>query len=104
MSYFALETDNNDINTNNKQMSEVSKINPRFSGHTHDSDTKKRISLSQSARYEAIRKLVRKGMSQPLTEERVKEICAKAIDEFCKRNAFMVKPNNNNNRPININL
>jgi hypothetical protein len=45
------------------------------------------------------------GMTQPLTEERVREICANTIDDYCKRNAFIVKPNNNSNKkPIDINL
>ena len=104
MSYFTLDTDNNDINTNKRPMSEVSKINPRFSGRCHSDQAKKAISESQSKRYEMIRKLVRKGMTQPITEERVREICAKTIDDYCKRNAFIVKPNNNNKKPIDINL
>lgn len=106
MSYFTLDTDNNDINTNNRPMSEASdKINPRFSGHCHSDQAKKAISESQSKRYEMIRKLVRMGMTQPLTEERVREICANIIDDYCKRNAFIVKPNNNSNKkPIDINL
>ena len=103
MSYFTL--DNNEINTNNRPMSEASdKTNPRCSGHSHSDQTKKAISESQSKRYEMIRKLVRMGMTQPITEERVREICAKTIDDYCKRNAFIVKPNNNNKKPIDINL
>ena len=105
MSYFTLDTDNNEINTNNRPMSEASATtNPRFSGHCHSDQAKKAISESQSKRYEMIRKLVRMGMTQPLTEERVREICAKTIDDYCKRNAFIVKPNNNNKKPIDINL
>ena len=102
MSYFTVQLDNKEIKTNNRPMSEASAItNPRFSGHTHNSATKQRISETQSARYEAIRKLVKRGMAQPITEERVKEICAKTIDDYCKKH--LIKQNNNK-RQIDINL
>ena len=103
MSYFTLDTENKQINTNNKPMSEASdKTNPRFSGHCHSDRAKKAISESQTKRYEMIRKLVRKGMAQPLTEERVKEICSMTIDEYIKKNAFQIK--DNKPKPMNINL
>jgi hypothetical protein len=50
-----------------------------------------------------IRKLVKKGMQQPMTEERVKQICNEVIDEFCKKNLIEVKEKNNK-KPMNINL
>ena len=48
-----------------------------------------------------ISKLVRKGMSNPLTEQRVKEICNQVIDDYFKRNLLEVK---DNKKPTNINL
>jgi hypothetical protein len=50
-----------------------------------------------------IRKLVKKGMQQPMTEERVKQICGQVIDDYFKKNLIEVKQNNNN-KPMNINL
>ena len=74
--------------------------NPHF-GHIQTQESKDRISKSQSERYEMIRKLVRKGMAQPLDEARVKEICKEAIDDYLKENLIEVK---NNKKPTNINL
>lgn len=83
-------------------MSEEKKIiNPRFSGKTHSSEAKERIRQKQLARYEAMRKLIRKGMQKPMTEKRVKEICNEVIYDFCKQNLIEVK---NNKKPMNIML
>jgi len=89
MSYFTLVTDNKHIDK--REMNEENeKVNPRFSGHSHTDKARQKISETQSARYEAIRKLVRKGMTQPLTEERVKQICNETIAEYLKKNAIRI--------------
>ena len=100
MSYFPI--DNNQDNTENKQPmnEENKKVNPRFSGHSHTELAKQRISETQSARYEAIRKLVRKGMSQSLTEERVRQICDETIADYIRKNAIRI----GNKKQIDINL
>lgn len=98
MSYFILDTDNNN-HIDKISMSEE-KVNPRFSGHSHTELAKQRISETQSARYEAIRKLVRKGMSQPLTEERVRQICDETIADYIRKNAIRI----GNKKQIDINL
>ena len=102
MSYFTADLDNNQRESEKTPMSEEKKIiNPRFSGKTHSSEAKQRIREKQLARYEAMRKLIRKGMQKPMTEERVREICSSVIDNFCKQNLIEVK---NNKRPMNITL
>ena len=102
MSYFAVEI--NQSKLEKTPMSEQKKIiNPRFSGKTHSSEAKQRIKNTQLARYEAMRKLIRKGMQKPMTEERVREICSNVIDDFCKNKIIEVK-DKNNKRPTNINL
>ena len=102
MSYFTADLDNNQRESEKTPMSEEKKIiNPRFSGKTHSSEAKERIRAKQLARYEAMRKLIRKGMQKPMTEERVKEICNEVIDDFCKKNLIEVRENK---RPMNINL
>ena len=81
MSYFTADLENNQRESEKTPMSEEKKI--------------------IKARYEAMRKLIRKGMQKPMTEERVKEICNEVIDDFCKKNLIEVRENK---RPININL
>ena len=104
MSYFAADLENNKSELEKTPMSEQKKIiNPRFSGKTHSSEAKQRIKNTQLARYEAMRKLIRKGMQKPMTEERVREICSSVIDDFCKQNLIEVK-DKNNKKPTNINL
>ena len=94
--------ENNQRESEKTPMSEEKKIiNPRFSGKTHSSEAKERIRAKQLARYEAMRKLIRKGMQKPMTEERVKEICNEVIDDFCKKNLIEVRENK---RPMNITL
>ena len=99
MSYFPI-ADNNQINTENIPTMSEDKVNPRFSGHSHSEKSRQKISETQLARYEAMRKLVRKGMSQPLTEDRVKQICNETIADYIKKNAIRA----DNKNPININL
>ena len=102
MSYFTVQLDNK-RELENKQMSEDKKIiNPRFSGHSHSEQSKKAISATQQKRYEAMRKLIRKGMQKPIDEARVKQICIEAINDYFKENLIEVK--NNDKKPMNINL
>ena len=75
-------------------------LNPHW-GHVMTQESKDKISNTQKQRYEMISKLVRKGMSNPLTEQRVKEICNQVIDDYFKRNLLEVK---DNKKPTNINL
>lgn len=102
MSYFTVQLDNKrELET--KPMSEDKKIiNPRFSGHSHSEQSKRAISETQQKRYEAMRKLIRKGMQKPIDEARVKQICKEAIDDYFKENLIEVK--NNDKKPMNINL
>lgn len=101
MSYFTVQLDNK-RELEKKQMSEDKKIrNPRFSGHSHSEQSKRAISETQQKRYEAMRKLIRKGMQQPITEARVKEICKEVINDYLKENLIEVKENK---KPTNINL
>lgn len=74
------------------------KVNPRFGGHTHTSDSKRKISASQVTRYDTLRQLVEKGQ-RTLTEERVKDICNEVIAKFIANKA---KTGNNNNHNIPI--
>ena len=76
-------------------------LNPHF-GHIMTQESRDRISKSQSERYDMIRKLVKKGMQQPMTEDRVKQICKETIENYFKKNLLEVR--NNNKRPTNINL
>lgn len=98
MSYLPIDTDNQ--NHIDDMSEESTKINPRFSGHTHSQLTKDKIAMKQRAKYEALRKLAKKGM-ETLTEERVATICKEEIDKYFKKNLLKV---NENKRPININL
>ena len=102
MSYFTAELDNKrELET--IPMSEDKKIiNPRFSGHSHSEQSKRAISETQQKRYEAMRKLIRKGMQKPIDEARVRQICEEVIDDYFKENNLIeVK---NNKKPTNINL
>ena len=102
MSYFIVELDNKRESETRPMNEEIKKVNPRFSNHTHTEASKKAISETQQKRYEAMRKLIRKGMQQPMTEDRVKQICKETIENYFKKNLIEVK--DNNKRPTNINL
>ena len=102
MSYFTAELDNKrELET--IPMSEDKKIiNPRFSGHSHSEQSKRAISETQQKRYEAMRKLIRKGMQKPIDEARVRQICEEVIEDYFKKNLIEVK--DNKKKPTNINL
>lgn len=76
------------------------KLNPHF-GHIMTQESRDRISKRQLERYDILRKLVKKGMQQPMTEDRVKEICCEAIENYLKKNLIEIRTNK---RPTNINL
>lgn len=113
MSYFCIDTNKISEGKENKTMNETpsnvekkkrdhrNERNPHF-GHIMSQESRDKISTTQKNRYEMINKLVRRGMHQ-MTEERVKEICGQVIDDYFKRNLIEVKQNNNN-KPMNINL
>lgn len=113
MSYFCIDTNIISEDKENKAMSETpsnvekkkrdhrGELNPHF-GHIQTKESREKIANTQRNRYEMINKLVRRGMHQ-MTEERVKEICGKVIDDYFKKNLIEVKQNNNN-KPMNINL
>jgi len=103
MSYFTLDTNQNLINEDKRNipMSETPKKNINYARHTtpHTDATKKRISETQTKRNDMIREFVKRGMQKPITEEKVRVICQEVLDEYLDR---LTKPNNN--RPTNINL
>lgn len=114
MSYFCMDTknliseDNENISMNDtpsniekKKRDHRGELNPHF-GHIQTKQSRDKISKTQKQRYEMISKLVRKGMSNPLTEERVKQICSEAIEDYLKHNLIEIKEKNK--KPMNINL
>ena len=113
MSYFCIDTNIISEEKENKGMNETAnniekkkrdhrgELNPHW-GHVMTQESKDKISATQKNRYEMINKLVRRGMHQ-MTEQRVKEICCQVIDDYFKRNVIEVKQNNNK-KPMNINL
>lgn len=112
MSYFCIENiisedkenkamNETPSNVEKKKRDHRNERNPHF-GHIMSQESRDKISNTQKQRYEMISKLVRKGMAQPIDEERVKEICGQVIDDYFKRNIIEVKQNNK--KPMNINL
>jgi len=105
MSYFLIDTDHQEmINKETKDISMTEKQkNTNYARHVtpHSEESKKKISETQQARYEMMRKLIRRGQQKQMTEERVREICNETLTEYLKR---YVRPITKNNRPTNINL
>ena len=113
MSYFCIDDNNISEGKENMTIKETpnniekkkrdhrGELNPHW-GHVMTQESKDKISATQKNRYEMINKLVRRGMHQ-MTEQRVKEICGEVIDDYFKRNLIEVKQNNNK-KPMNINL
>ncbi len=116
MSYFCIDTTHQELineekgngtmeprqNTQEKKKRDHrNEKNPHF-GCVMTQESKDRISRSQSERYEMIRKLVRKGMAQPIDEERVRQICNEVCDNYFKR--IIMENQMNNNKPMDINL
>ena len=101
MSYFLIDT-NNVINEekNMQQMTHEKQIKKAPHAVPHTPEARKKIADTQRERYRMIEDLIKKAKQKPITEERVKEICHKVINEHLNRNT---KPMNNN-RPMNINL
>ena len=101
MSYFPIDT-NNVINEekNMQQMTHEKQIKKAPHAVPHTPAARKKIADTQRERYRMIEALIKKAKQKPMTEERVKEICHKVLNEHLNRNT---KPMNNN-RPMNINL
>ena len=101
MSYFPIDT-NNVINEekNMQQMTHEKQIKKAPHAVPHTPEARKKIPDTQRERYRMIEALIQKAKQKPMTEERVKEICHKVLNEHLNRNT---KPMNNN-RPMNINL
>lgn len=74
--------------------------NPHF-GHIMTKDVRKRISnsLKETNRFKEY--LIKRGMENPLTEERIMEIVRETCAEYLEKHAKSVE---NNNKKINITL
>ena len=101
MSYFSIDVDKM-INEekNMQQMTHEKPIKKAPHSVPHTQEARKKIADTQRERYRMIEALIKKAKQKPMTEERVKEICHKVLNEHLNRNT---KPMNNN-RPMNINL
>ena len=101
MSYFSIDVDKM-INEekNMQQMTHEKQIKKAPHAVPHTPEARKKIADTQRERYRMIEALIKKAKQKPMTEERVKEICHKVLNEHLNRNT---KPMNNN-RPMNINL
>lgn len=75
-------------------------LNPHFN-KPHSPLSKAAISATQRERYRMIGELVKKGMQNPLTEERIMEIVRKTCSDYLAKNSKLV---DNNEKKININL
>ena len=83
-----------------QQMTHEKQIKKAPHAVPHTPEARKKIADTQRERYRMIEALIKKAKQKPMTEERVKEICHKVLNEHLNRNT---KPMNNN-RPMNINL
>lgn len=105
MSYFPIDTSHQKmINEERKDISMTDtpkKTNYARHVTPHSEESKRKISETQQARYDMMRKLIRRGQMKQMTEERVREICNETLAEYLKK---YVRPITNNNRPTNINL
>ena len=72
-----------------------------YARHTqpHTEESKSKISKTQQARYNLMRKLIEKSQQQQMTEEKVKNICKEVLSDYIEKYA---KPRTN--KPTNINL
>ena len=101
MSYFPIDADK--MINEEKNMQQMTHEKPmKKAPHSvpHTPEARKKIADTQRERYRMIEALIKKAKQKPMTEERVKEICHKVLNEHLNRNT---KPMNNN-RPMNINL
>ena len=105
MSYLPIDTNHQEMIKEERKdisMTETPK-NINYARHVtpHSEESKRKISETQQARYDMMRKLIRRGQQKQMTEERVREICNETLAEYLKKH---VRPITNNNRPTNINL
>ena len=82
-------------------MTQMTHEKTRYARHTqpHSDESKSKISKTQQARYNLMRKLIEKSQQQQMTEDKVKEICKEVLSEYIEKYA---KPKTN--KPTNINL
>ena len=100
MSYFAL----NNQKLINEDKQNVSSPNKAHHTQPHSDQAKRKISETQKARYKMMRELVSKG-TNGITEDTVRRITKEVLTEFIRNNTFHVpQSDNNNTKPININL
>ena len=100
MSYFPIDADK--IINEEKDIMQMTHEKPmKKAPHSvpHTPEARKKIADTQRERYRMIEALIKKAKQKSMTEDRVKEICHKVLNEYLNRNA---KPMNNNSRPINL--
>lgn len=81
-------------------MTQMTHEKTRYARHTqpHSDESKSKISKTQQARYNLMRKLIEKSQQQQMTEDKVRDICQQVLNEYINRNAKPI------NKPVNINL
>ncbi len=100
MSYFTIDSQN--VIKEDKQ--NISTINKAHHTQPHSDQAKRKISETQKARYKMMRELVSKG-TNGISEDTVRRITKEVLTEFIRNNTFHVpQSDNNNTKPININL
>lgn len=83
-----------------KKRNHQGELNPHFN-HPHSNSAKAAISRTQKLRYKTMAELVKRGMQNPLSEERIMEIVRQTCSEYLAKNA---KPIGNNYKTIDIRL
>ena len=73
--------------------------NPHYN-HPHSDSAKAAISATQKERYRKIGELVKRGMQNPLTEERIMEIVRQTCAEYLDKNLVQTNNNRTNNIPL----
>ena len=73
--------------------------NPHYN-HPHSDSAKAAISATQKERYRKIGELVKRGIQNPLTEERIMEIVRQTCAEYLEKNAVQTNNNRTNNIPL----
>jgi hypothetical protein len=73
--------------------------NPHFN-HPHSDSAKAAISATQKERYSKIGELVKRGIQNPLTEERIMEIVRQTCAEYLAKNTLQTNNNRTNIIPL----
>lgn len=103
MSYFPI--DNDQINeARQKTMTEETTKKTNYARHTqpHTEEAKKKISETQTARFDMMRELIKRSQQRQMTEQRVVEIVDEAIKKYLRANAMKVSDNKNKTVEINL--